>query len=100
MMQNGREQVGLDYFSIRMDGRCSDAELLEQRIHNVSKEKGELERLEIELRAQMMAMEIQRNFESQSAEFANAAARMQVGSCSVYRVCFCISSSSLMFYGR
>uniref|UniRef100_A0A1J3IC04 DUF7725 domain-containing protein n=1 Tax=Noccaea caerulescens TaxID=107243 RepID=A0A1J3IC04_NOCCA len=75
--ENGREQVGLDYFSIRMDGRCSDAELLEQRIHTVSKQKGELEQLEIELRAQMMAMEIQRNFESQSAEYANAAARMQ-----------------------
>lgn len=79
-MQNGREPVDLDFYSIRMDGSCSDAELLEQRIHAVSRQKGELHQLEIELRAQMMAMEIQRNFESQSAEYANAAARMQVES--------------------
>ncbi|KFK26987.1 hypothetical protein AALP_AA8G319700 [Arabis alpina] len=70
--ENGREPVDLDFY-----GSCSDAELLEQRIHAVSRQKGELQQLEIELRAQMMAMEIQRNFESQSAEYANAAARMQ-----------------------
>ncbi|XP_023642122.1 uncharacterized protein LOC17875623 isoform X2 [Capsella rubella] len=70
--ENGREPVDLGYYSITMDG-----ELLQQQIHNISKQKGELQQMEIELRAQMMAMEIKRNFESQSTEYANAAARMQ-----------------------
>lgn len=74
VVQNGREAVDLDYYSITMDG-----DLLQQQIHNISKQKGELQQMEIELRAQMIAMEIKRNFESQSTEYANAAARMQVG---------------------
>ncbi|CAH2070068.1 unnamed protein product [Thlaspi arvense] len=74
--ENGREPGDLDFYSITMDGSCSDGELLEQ-IRNVSRQKGELQQREIELRAQMMAMEIQRNFESRSAEYENAAARMQ-----------------------
>ncbi|ESQ43133.1 hypothetical protein EUTSA_v10012857mg [Eutrema salsugineum] len=74
--ENGREPGDLDFYSIAMDGSCSDGELLEQ-IRSVSRQKGELQQREIELRAQMMAMEIQRNFESRSAEYENAAARMQ-----------------------
>ncbi|XP_010482771.1 PREDICTED: ninein isoform X3 [Camelina sativa] len=70
--ENGSEPVDLDYYSITMDG-----ELLQQQIHNISKQKGELQQMEIELRAQMIAMEFKRNFESQSTEYANAAARMQ-----------------------
>ncbi|KFK26984.1 hypothetical protein AALP_AA8G319300 [Arabis alpina] len=68
--ENGREQDGF-----------SNGELLQQRILTVSRQKGELQQLEIELRAQMVArheiMEIQNSFESQFTEYANAAARMQ-----------------------
>lgn len=69
--QNGREQDGF-----------SSSEMLQQQILNVSRKKGELQQLEIELRAQMIArheiMEIQSNYESQFTEYANASARMQV----------------------
>ncbi|KAF8056716.1 hypothetical protein N665_1269s0003 [Sinapis alba] len=67
---------GEDFYSITMDGSCSDGELLEE-IRTLSRQKGELQQQEVELRAQMMAMEIQRSFESRSAEFENAAAIMQ-----------------------
>ncbi|KAG7537801.1 hypothetical protein ISN44_As13g016480 [Arabidopsis suecica] len=68
--ENGREQDGF-----------SSSEMLQQQILNVSRKKGELQQLEIELRAQMIArheiMEIQSNYESQFTEYANASARMQ-----------------------
>ncbi|XP_056842993.1 5'-deoxynucleotidase hdd1-like [Raphanus sativus] len=65
----------LDIYSITtMDGSCScsDGELLEQ-IRTVSRQKGELQQQEVELRAQMMAMEIQRGFES--SDLANLETR-------------------------
>ncbi|EOA13163.1 hypothetical protein CARUB_v10026186mg [Capsella rubella] len=68
--ESGREQDGF-----------SNSEMLQQQILNVSRKKGELQQLEIELRAQLFArheiMEIQSNYESQFTEYANAAARMQ-----------------------
>ncbi|KAF8116836.1 hypothetical protein N665_0014s0097 [Sinapis alba] len=70
---NGREAAGdLDYYSITMD----DGELLEQ-IRTLSRQQGELQQQEVELRARMLAVEIQRSFESRSVEYENAAARMQ-----------------------
>ncbi|CAH8339302.1 unnamed protein product [Eruca vesicaria subsp. sativa] len=53
-----------------------DGELLEQ-IRSVSRQKGELQKQEVELRARVLAMEIQRGFESRSVEYENAAARLQ-----------------------
>lgn len=73
-LQNGREAGGdLDYYSITVD----DGELLEQ-IRTLSRQQGELQHQEVELRARMLALEIQRSFESRSVEYENAAARMQV----------------------
>ncbi|KAG2297062.1 hypothetical protein Bca52824_043731 [Brassica carinata] len=71
---NGREAAGgdLDYYSITMD----DGEVLEQ-IRALSRQQGELQQQEVDLRARLLAMEIQRTFESRSAEYENAAARMQ-----------------------
>ncbi|CAN7006311.1 hypothetical protein IGI04_009995 [Brassica rapa subsp. trilocularis] len=71
---NGREAAGgdLDYYSITVD----DGEVLEQ-IRALSRQQGELQQQEVELRARVLAMEIQRSFESRSAEYENAAARMQ-----------------------
>ncbi|KAJ4907579.1 Uncharacterized protein Rs2_11237 [Raphanus sativus] len=70
---NGREAGGdLDYYSITVD----DGELLEQ-IRTLSRQQGELQHQEVELRARMLALEIQRSFESRSVEYENAAARMQ-----------------------
>lgn len=54
-----------------------DGHLLEQ-IRSVSRQKGELQQQEVELRARMLAMEIQRSFESRSAQYENVAARLQV----------------------
>nr|VDC79580.1 unnamed protein product [Brassica rapa] len=62
----------LDYYSITVD----DGEVLEQ-IRALSRQQGELQQQEVELRARVLAMEIQRSFESRSAEYENAAARMQ-----------------------
>ncbi|CAH8389395.1 unnamed protein product [Eruca vesicaria subsp. sativa] len=76
---NGREGGGggdLAYYSITMDGSGSDGELLEQ-IRTLSRQQGELQQQEVELRARVLAMEIQRSFESRSVEYENAAARMQ-----------------------
>uniref|UniRef100_A0A0D3EAR7 Uncharacterized protein n=1 Tax=Brassica oleracea var. oleracea TaxID=109376 RepID=A0A0D3EAR7_BRAOL len=53
-----------------------DGHLLEQ-IRSVSRQKGELQQQEVELRARMLAMEIQRSFESRSAQYENVAARLQ-----------------------
>ncbi|CAF1757530.1 unnamed protein product [Brassica napus] len=58
----------------RTSGR--DGHLLEQ-IRSVSRQKGELQQQEVELRARMLAMEIQRSFESRSAQYENVAARLQ-----------------------
>ncbi|KAL0875195.1 hypothetical protein Bca101_024900 [Brassica carinata] len=77
---NGREGGGgggdLDFYSVTVDGSCSEGEILEQ-IRTLSRQKGELQQQEVELRAQIMAMEIQRSFESRSAEYEKAAAIMQ-----------------------
>ncbi|KAG2333067.1 hypothetical protein Bca52824_004247 [Brassica carinata] len=48
-----------------------------KQIRTLSRQQGELQQQEVELRARMLAMEIQRSFESRSAEYENAAARMQ-----------------------
>lgn len=80
-MQQGREPADVDFCSITVDGNLGN-DLLQQRLHNVARQREELQHLEIELRAQMIArteiMEMQNSFESQIKEHSNAAAKLQV----------------------
>lgn len=80
-MQQGREPLDVNFCSITVDGSL-DEDLLPQRLHNVTRQREDLQRTEIGLTAQMIArseiMGIQSNFEAQIKEHANAAAKHQV----------------------
>ncbi|XP_062147780.1 uncharacterized protein LOC133856742 isoform X2 [Alnus glutinosa] len=79
-VQQGREPLDVDFCSITVDGTL-DEDLLPQRLHNVTRQREELQRTEIGLTAQMIArseiMGMQSNFEAQIKEHANAAAKHQ-----------------------
>ncbi|KAJ7965274.1 Reticulocyte-binding 2 a [Quillaja saponaria] len=78
--EQGREPLDVDFCSITMDGTL-DNDILQQRIHNVARQREELQQIEMDLRVQMMArseiMEIQNNFNDQVKEHANAASKLQ-----------------------
>ncbi|GLT66648.1 hypothetical protein SLA2020_390030 [Shorea laevis] len=79
-VQQGREPLDVDFCSITVDGSL-DEDLLPQRLHNVTRQREDLQRTEIELTAQMIArseiMRMQSNFDAQINEHANAAAKLQ-----------------------
>lgn len=79
-VQQGREPIDVDFCSITIDGSSGNDIL--QRLHTVVKEKEELQQLEIELRAQLIArseiMEIRNSFDAQMKEHANTNAKFQV----------------------
>lgn len=81
MVQQGSEPADVDFCSITMDGSL-DNDLLQQRLHSVARQREELQHLETELRAQMIArteiIEMQNNYESRIKEHVNAAATLQV----------------------
>ncbi|GMY07603.1 hypothetical protein FCV25MIE_02842 [Fagus crenata] len=78
--EQGREPLVVDFCSITVDGALDD-ERLPQRLHNLSRRREELQQMEIELKSQLIArseiMEMQRNFDAQIKEHANAAAKLQ-----------------------
>lgn len=80
-VQQGREPLDVDFCSMTVDGAL-DNDIMQQRIHNVARQREELEHVEIELRAQMIArteiMEMQNRFDAQLKEHANAASKLQV----------------------
>lgn len=80
-MQQGRGPLDVDFCSITVDGAL-DNDIMQQRIHNVARQREELEHVEIELRAQMIArseiMEMQNSFDAQLKEQANAVTKLQV----------------------
>lgn len=80
-VQQGREPLDVDFCSITVDGSL-DEDLLPQRLHNVTRQREDLQRTEIELTAQMIArseiMRMQSDFDAQINERANAAAKLQV----------------------
>lgn len=80
-VQQGREPVDVDFCSITIDGTL-DQDLLQQQIDDVSRQREELQHMEIELKAQMIAtseiIELQNNFDAQIKDHANAAAKLQV----------------------
>lgn len=80
-VQQGREALDVNFCSITIDGSL-DNDLLQQRLHDISRQREELQQMEFELRAQMIArleiMEMQNSFDSQLKEHTNAATKFQV----------------------
>ncbi|XP_048325351.1 uncharacterized protein LOC107414965 isoform X3 [Ziziphus jujuba] len=78
--EQGREPLDVDFCSITIDGSL-DNDLLQQRLHGVARQREELQQIETDLRAQMIArseiMEIQNSFDARIKEHANAAAKLQ-----------------------
>ncbi|CAL9008925.1 unnamed protein product, partial [Prunus brigantina] len=78
--EQGREPVDVDFCSITIDGTL-DQDLLQQRIDDVSRQREELQHMEIDLKAQMIAtseiIELQNNFDDQIKDHANAASKLQ-----------------------
>ena len=71
----------MDFCSITIDGSL-DNDVLQQRLHNVARQREEMQQIEIELRAQIIArseiIEMQNSFDAQMKEHVNAAAKLQV----------------------
>ncbi|XP_041009698.1 uncharacterized protein LOC121253842 isoform X2 [Juglans microcarpa x Juglans regia] len=78
--EQGREPLDVDFCSITVDDSLDD-DLLLQRLHNVARQREELQQTEIDFRAQIIArseiMGMQSNFDAQIKEHANAATKLQ-----------------------
>ncbi|XP_060963496.1 uncharacterized protein LOC133033005 isoform X1 [Cannabis sativa] len=79
-VQRGREPLDVDFCSITING-SSNHDLLQQRLHDVSRQREELQHMETELRAQIIArsemIEMQNSFDAQIKEHSSAAANLQ-----------------------
>ncbi|CAI0397558.1 unnamed protein product [Linum tenue] len=79
-VQHGREPVDVDFCSINVDGSL-DNDILRQRVHSFARQREELQQMEIELRAQMIArseiLEIQNSFDAQIKEREDSSAQLQ-----------------------
>lgn len=71
----------MDFCSITIDGSL-DNDLLQRRLHDVTRQREEMQHMEIELRAQIIArselIEMQNSFDAQIKEHANASSKFQV----------------------
>lgn len=78
--EQGREPLDVDFCSITIDGSLDD-DLLQRRLHDVARQREEMQNMEIELRAQIIArselIEVQNSFDAQIKEHANAASKLQ-----------------------
>ncbi|GMI71632.1 hypothetical protein like AT5G53620 [Hibiscus trionum] len=78
--EHGREPADVDFFSITVDGSLDD-DILQQRIHNVTKQREDLQQMEVELRAQAIArpriLDMQNNCDSKIKAHANATAKLE-----------------------
>ncbi|XP_043721925.1 uncharacterized protein LOC122669249 isoform X3 [Telopea speciosissima] len=78
--EQGAVPLEADFGSITMDGSL-DNDMLRQRLHSITRQREELQHMEIELKAQAIArsqiMEMQDNLDAQIKEHANAAAKLQ-----------------------
>ncbi|WCJ32463.1 hypothetical protein M5689_013884 [Euphorbia peplus] len=83
-VQHGREPGDIDFCSITVDGSL-DNDILQQRIHSISRQREELQQMEIELKAQGIArseiFEIRNNFSAQIKDREDAAANLQEKLC-------------------
>ncbi|KAK9994869.1 hypothetical protein SO802_024572 [Lithocarpus litseifolius] len=79
-VQQGREPLDVSYCSMAVDGGLND-ELLPQRLHNLARQREELQRMEIEIKAQLISrseiVELQTIFDARIKEHANATAKLQ-----------------------
>ncbi|KAL6509224.1 hypothetical protein OROGR_022534 [Orobanche gracilis] len=79
-VQNGREPLDVDFCSLTIDGGLGN-DILQQRFHNVAKQREELQNVEIEIRAQVIArteiMGLQNRFDAQIKERTNATLKLQ-----------------------
>lgn len=80
-VQHGRGPADVDFCSITVDEGLDD-DILQQRIHSIARQREELQQLETELRAQVIAsseiMEMQNRFHAQIQEHEDATAKLQV----------------------
>ncbi|XP_042480701.1 uncharacterized protein LOC122061496 isoform X2 [Macadamia integrifolia] len=78
--EQGAGPLDVDFCSITMDGGL-DHDILQQRLHSISRQREELQQIEIELKAQVITrseiMDIQNNFDAQIKEHVNAAAKLK-----------------------
>lgn len=83
-VQQGQEPIdGVDYCAIQMDGIMSMEDgILQQRIHSLAGQREEMQQMEVELRAQLIAkseiLDLQNSFDARFKEQANVVARLQV----------------------
>ncbi|KAJ6874532.1 hypothetical protein NC652_034279 [Populus alba x Populus x berolinensis] len=79
-VQHGRGPADVDFCSITVDEGLDD-DILQQRIHSIARQREELQQLETELRAQVIArseiMEMQNRFHAQIQEHEDATAKLQ-----------------------
>ncbi|GAA0164773.1 hypothetical protein LIER_20328 [Lithospermum erythrorhizon] len=79
-VNQGREPADFSYHSVTIDDNVDD-NLLRQKLHDVGKQREELQLIEIELRAQFLArseiVDMQNTFDAQMKEHATAKAKLQ-----------------------
>ncbi|XVF53309.1 hypothetical protein PTKIN_Ptkin05aG0089100 [Pterospermum kingtungense] len=78
--EHGREPADVDFCSIMVDGSLDD-DILQQQIRNVTRQREELQQLEVELRAQAIArsriLEIQSSCDAKIKSHVNTAAKLE-----------------------
>ncbi|XXG77123.1 hypothetical protein AAC387_Pa08g1344 [Persea americana] len=78
--ERGTEHLEVDFCSITIDGSSSD-DVLQQRLHDICREKEELQQMEIELRAHATAksviLKMQQSFDTQMKPHANTTAKLK-----------------------
>ncbi|KAG4172022.1 hypothetical protein ERO13_A12G247000v2 [Gossypium hirsutum] len=79
-MQHGGEPADADFFPITVDGSLDD-DILQQRIHDVARQREQLQQMEVELRAQAIArsrvLEMQSRYDAEIKAHANTAAKLE-----------------------
>ncbi|XP_008784462.2 uncharacterized protein LOC103703392 isoform X2 [Phoenix dactylifera] len=78
------EEIGpldVDFCTITIDGAALNDDLLHQRLQSITRQRTELQQMEIQLQAQFIArseiLEAQNSFEAQIKEHANAASKLK-----------------------
>lgn len=78
--EHGREPLDVDFCSITIEGSL-DHDILQQRLHTVAKQREELQQVEVDLRARVIArsevLALQNSFDAQLKEHTNAIVNYQ-----------------------
>ena len=96
-VQQGQEPIDVvDFCAVQMDGIMGMEEgILQQRIQSLARQREEMQQMEIELRAQMIAKseisEMQNSFDARIKEQSNMVSRLQVLVLKKdFELCFCV----------